>query len=271
MKIDQALLDEVIIIAKKAGRAILDIYHSKACLDIRTKHDNSPVTFADLTAHEIIATGLTALAPDIPVLSEEDPDVAFEIRKKWHTFWLVDPLDGTKEFIHRSGQFTVNIALIENSIPILGVIYVPMKDELYFAGKGLGSFKENQAGLLILKARQWQIDDKVVLVATRRELHEEIREKLTAYAEVKITYRSSSLKFCLLAEGLADIYLRKKPIHEWDTAAGQCILEQAGGVVLDSNWEPLRYNTKPDLLNPPFIALGDSKQLLPILKMMPMF
>lgn len=272
MKIDQSLLDQVKHIAIMAGRAINAIYLSNDPLDIKTKQDNSPVTIADLAAHNIIVEGLTELNPHIPILSEEDANFHYDVRKQWQVYWLVDPLDGTQEFINRSGQFTVNIALIQDSRPILGVIYVPLKNVLYYSAKNLGAYLEDDANNRHeLKIKQRESQDRIILVATRKELHENLQEQLSTYGQVKVTYRSSSLKFCLLAEGNADIYLRKKPIHEWDIAAGHCILEQAGGTVLDSNWQPLRYNTRPHLRNPPFIALGDSKQLLPILKTMPMF
>lgn len=272
MEISQSLLQEVIKIAKIAGGEILAIYNLNAPLNIQTKMDKSPVTKADLLAHQIIVEGLAKLVPQFPILSEEDPDVAFSVRQKWNTFWLVDPLDGTQEFIHRSGQFTVNIALIKEGKPVLGVIFVPLKNVLYYAANGCGAFKKEGGGApVILQISPWFSGDDITLVATRKELHENLQQELSVYGNIKITYRSSSLKFCLLAEGRADIYLRKTPIHEWDTAAGQCIVEQAGGIVLDSNWEALRYNTKSHLLNPPFIALGDSTQLLPLLKTMPMF
>lgn len=266
------LLESVVLLACKAGDAILAMYQQQMSLDIKTKLDNSPVTLADLRAHEIIVAGLSHLTPNIPILSEEDPNIAYETRSTWQQFWLVDPLDGTQEFIHRSGQFTVNIALIEAGKPILGVIFVPLKGLIYYGAIGLGCYKKEVGKLPhTLQVRQWQKGNELILVTTRKELHEELQHHLNVLAPVEVTYRSSSLKFCLLAEGLGDIYLRKKKIHEWDTAAGQCILEAAGGIVLDSNWTPLRYNTKSHLLNPPFIAVGDSTHLLPILKLMPIF
>lgn len=265
------LLNQIVLIAKEAGKGILDIYNSGADLNIQTKCDSSPVTQADILAHDIITNQLSQLTPDIPILSEEDPDFLYEIRRTWNRYWLVDPLDGTKEFIFRSGQFTVNIALIENHVPILGVIFVPLKNESYYAAKGVGAFKEDStSNVTQLNIPPWQ-PGLFSVVVTRRELHENLEALLASYGTLNLTYRGSSLKFCIVAEGKADFYLRKKPIHEWDTAAGHCIVEQAGGIVLDSNWEPLRYNTKPDLLNPPFIVIGDSQQLLPILKSIPIF
>jgi 3'(2'), 5'-bisphosphate nucleotidase len=272
MIVTNSLLNNIVSIALEAGNAISEIYTLKLPLDIRVKKDNSPVTLADLTAHQIIATHLKQLTPTIPILSEEGDSFSFATRKNWQTFWLIDPLDGTREFINRSEMFTVNIALIHQGKPILGVIYVPLKNTLYYAASRIGAYKKvAEEAPTELKNRPWVMGDEIVLVTTRREILTELNDFLVQYGNVKITYRGSSLKFCLLAEGQADIYLRKKTIHEWDTAAGQCILEQAGGSVLDSNWQSLRYNTKPHLLNPPFIALGDSKHLLPLLKKMPIF
>jgi 3'(2'), 5'-bisphosphate nucleotidase len=270
MKVNESLLKKVVQIAKLAGYEIIACYDKKENLEIKTKQDNSPVTIADYKAHEIIARHLLLLTPSIPILSEEDNHIPYEIRKKWTRFWLVDPLDGTQKFIHRNGPFTVNIALVENSIPILGVIFAPLKNEFYFAARGVGAYKMiDSKKALPLHVRSWHRNHDIIMITTRKELHEELRASLMIFGNIKMTYLSGSLKFCFLAEGSADIYLRKKPIHEWDTAAGQCILEEAGGIVLDLNWKPLRYNTKSHLLNPPFIALGDSKQLLSILKKMP--
>lgn len=266
-----SLLEGALVAAKQAGEALLIFYNSQKPLDIKLKQDDSPVTSADLAAHQLIVDSLTAFMPHIPILSEEDPHVSFDERKKWPIYWLVDPLDGTQEFIHRTGQFTVNIALIENGLPTIGVIFVPLLNLTYFAAKQLGCYKQaGEEAPIPLSIRPWQQGNRIVMVVTRKEILESLEQALSDY-ELKITYRSSSLKFCLLAEGGADIYLRKNAIYEWDTGAGQCIVEQAGGIVLDSNWHILRYNSKPHLLNPPFIALGDSKQLLPLLKTMPMF
>ncbi len=271
MQIEPSFLNEIIAIAKAAGTEILKYHDEKLPLGIKHKHDDSPVTLADLAAHNIIKAGLAAITPDIPLLSEEEPDFPFEQRSQWQTYWLVDPLDGTREFILNSGQYTVNIALIHEHLPVLGVIYVPRKNRIYAGASSIPSFKEEQGSVQPLKVRTLAPDEELIIVSTRREMHERLREQIALHHPISMTYRSSSLKFCLICEGRADIYLRKEPIHEWDTAAGQSIVENAGGIVLDSNWQALRYNTKPLLLNPPFIALGDSKQLLPLLKKIPMF
>lgn len=269
MVIDNAFVQHVLKIAKEAGQGILAIYNSKV-LEIKTKQDTSPVTQADLLAHDIILEKLSLFTPAIPILSEEDTDFSYEKRKVWKRYWLVDPLDGTKEFIQRNGQFTVNIALIDQNRPILGVIFAPLQDRSYYAAQGVGAFKEEEGETSKLLTHSWQ-PGTLEVVATRREIHTQLYERLQTLGKINVVYRGSSLKFCLIAEGRADFYLRKKPIHEWDTAAGQCIVEEAGGLVLDLNWQPLRYNVTPHLLNPPFIVIGDSKQLLPNLKSMPIF
>lgn len=271
MEINNDFLEKIIDIAKAAGEEILKYYLESRPLNIVKKKDDSPVTQADLNAHDIIQKSLAQITPNIPLLSEEDPDFPFDQRATWETYWLVDPLDGTREFIAQTGQFTVNIALVHRSRPILGVIYVPLKNRIYAGATTVPSFKQEGLVRERLRVRDWQPGEELIVVTTRRELHEKLQYYLKQLAPLKITYRSSSLKFCLISEGRADIYLRKEPIHEWDTAAGQSIVENSGGVVLDSNWEPLRYNTKPHLLNPPFIALGCSKQLSKMLKTMPMF
>lgn len=270
MELDK-LLRKVIRVARQAGEEILNYYHENRPLNVQKKEDDSPVTLADIAAHEIIKAGLAEICPTIPLLSEEDPIYDFEKRSGWQQYWLVDPLDGTREFIAKTGQFTVNIALIENAKPILGVIYVPLKDRIYAGASNLGCIREEGGVNRKVHVSPWVQGNELVIVATRREMQEKLQDQLLSISPIKVTYRSSSLKFSLIAEGRADIYLRKEPIHEWDTAAGQAIVESAGGAVLDLNWKALRYNTKPSLLNPPFIALGDSERLLPVLNKMAIF
>lgn len=271
MNIDRKLLSQVIAIAKKAGQESLKIYNAEIPLQIKTKLDDSPVTIADMQAHEFIKAALQTLLPGIPVLSEEDPEHLFETRQGWELFWLIDPIDGTREFISHTGQFTVNIALIYQNRPILGVIYLPLKNRTYAGADTIPTFKEEEGKVTTVNVRPWQKGDEITLLTTRKQMSVKLRYELAKISPITLTYRSSSVKFCMLAEGRADIYLRTLPIREWDTAAGQAIVEYAGGVVLDSNWQALRYNTKPYLLNSPFIALGDSQHLLPILKEMPIF
>lgn len=261
-----ACLQEVVRLAQKAGKEILQIYEQNQPLQIILKEDQSPVTIADLTAQEIIAAGLQNIAPHIPQLSEEGAKVSYKNRREWDYYWLIDPLDGTREFIQRSGEFTVNIALIHNGNPVLGVIYAPLAKLTYYACVGRGAFKLSKDNKLAepISIRSWELGLFRVIASRRHRLF--LQEFLMPYGRTEITYRGSSLKFCLLAEGKADIYLRFSAIQEWDTAAGQCIVEQAGGLVLNSDWEPLRYNTKSKLVIPAFIVLGDAEKLLPILK-----
>lgn len=261
-------ISDIVSLAQKAGQEILNIYRRADPIQVMFKADNSPVTEADLTAHEIIAQGLESLTPDIPLLSEEGKPIEYSLRKTWDYYWLVDPLDGTREFINKSGEFTVNIALIHNSKPILGVIYAPMRELTYYGCVGSGAYKinknKNEKPIFI---SAWELGN-FRIVASRHH-RAPIEELLEPFGSVETTYRGSSLKFCLVGEGKADIYVRLSPIKEWDTGAGQCIVEQAGGLVLDLNWQPMRYNTKSELSIPAFIVVGDAEKLLPILKSIP--
>lgn len=252
-----ALLAPVRDIARQAAREILDVYHSDD-FGISDKQDNSPLTRADLAANATICAGLKKLTPDIPVLSEESALIPFALRATWPRYWLVDPLDGTKEFIKRNGEFTVNIALIEAHEVVLGVVHVPVSETSYFAARGFGAFKVVEDNLpTTLRTRS--LDPKhITLVGSRSHGG----DTLTAFTqrlpgEVSRLSRGSSLKFCLVAEGVADIYPRFGPTSEWDTAAAQCVVEQAGGAVVDLTLQPLRYNGKEHLLNPHFLVIGD--------------
>lgn len=256
------LLPEMIAISRAAGSAILKVY-GEGDFDVQTKVDDSPLTSADLAAHEIIVAGLTALAPDIPVLSEESDAIDYATRRQWDRYFLVDPLDGTKEFINRNGEFTVNIALIDDGVPILGVVYVPVKDVLYAGsqmGEALAFVIENNERRAI-KTRSLRQNQPLTLVASRRHGGEALvsfRQQLArSFPAIDTTNMGSSLKLCLVAEGQADLYPRLAPTSEWDTAAAQAIVEAAGGLVLDIDLNPLRYNSKASLLNPNFLVIGD--------------
>lgn len=265
--------------AVKAGEAILNVYDSSFAVEL--KDDRSPLTAADKRSHEIIVERLNK----IPILSEEGKDVPFELRKNWEFFWLVDPLDGTKEFIKRNGEFTVNIALIRRDSPVMGVIFVPVRGLLYFAAKGLGSFRLDLAGWgqdfdsamhdrenadadwfsrvvshsTRLKVTQKTSPGESLTIAGSRShatrALEEFTEKMKgSYAKIKFIPAGSSLKFCLVSEGNADIYPRFGPTMEWDTAAGHCIVNESGGEVISAdNGISLVYN-KPDMRNPSFIC-----------------
>jgi len=252
------LLNKIETTAVKAGNAILEIYNS-ADFGVEIKSDDSPLTKADLAAHNVIVADLTKITPDVPILSEESADIPFDVRSKWNKYWLVDPLDGTKEFIKKNGEFTVNIALIENGQPILSVVYVPVKEIAYTAAKGYGAFKK-------VKDERHKINSHKparnipVVVGSRSHISEDVRNYLKKLGDHEMTAMGSSLKFCLVAEGVADLYPRLGLTSEWDTAAAQCIVEQAGGRVVTLDNESLMYNTKESLLNPFFMVYGDGNR-----------
>ncbi len=247
------LLDPVRHIAFDAGRRILDVYEQG--FTVTGKDDHSPLTEADRRSNEFILAELARLAPDVPVLSEESAVAGPEIRRAWKFFWLVDPLDGTKEFISRNGEFTVNIALIEGERPVLGVVYVPMVGTCYSACRGAGAFKQkSECRPDPIRARAFA-GGKPIVVASRSHAGPETAAFLASLGAHDTVAMGSSLKFCLVAEGTADVYPRLGPTMEWDTAAAQCVVEEAGGRVLDARGRPLAYN-KPVLRNPWFIACG---------------
>ena len=252
------LLNKIEKTAVKAGNAILEIYNS-ADFGVEMKSDDSPLTKADLAAHNVIVKDLLSITPDVPILSEESADIPYSERSKWDKYWLVDPLDGTKEFIKKNGEFTVNIALIENGQPILSVVYVPVKEITYTAAKGYGAFKsingERQKINIHKPARNIP-----VVVGSRSHISKDVKTYLDKLGDHDMTAMGSSLKFCLVAEGVADLYPRLGLTSEWDTAAAQCIVEQAGGRVVTLDNESLTYNTKDSLLNPFFMVYGDSNR-----------
>ncbi len=260
-RIDRHLLGKVVDIAISAGREILNV-HDSPDLSVDYKQDGSPLTLADLRSHEIIQAALEKITPDIPILSEESSPEMHGQRCDWPTLWLVDPLDGTKGFVRGSGEFTVNIALIQESRPVLGVVYTPVRDLLHFAAHGVGAFS-SRAGQ---KARSIQTrklpDRRLVVLSSHSHKHvglERFMDRVRSLDfRVETRLMDSSLKFCLISEGLADVYPRFGPTSEWDTAAAQCVLEAAGGKIQDVEGNSLEYN-KPDILNPAFIASGSSE------------
>ena len=258
------MINEIRRIAAEAGDAIMKTYDGPA--QVETKEDDSPLTQADRAAHNWIVAALTALTPDIPVLSEESEGISTEQRMSWNRFWLVDPLDGTKEFIKKTGQFTVNIALIEDGEPTLGVVLAPASGLEYFASRGNGAFKRlDQAEPK--KIHVSEIDkDKLRIVASRDHAGPKVATMLEKLPSAELVSMGSSLKFCLVAEGAADLYPRFVPTMEWDTGAAQCILEEAGGAVCTLDGYRLGYG-KEDPRNPSIIAAGhptlDWKALLP--------
>ena len=252
------LLAGVIALAHAAGDAILPFW--RADVAVTAKADDSPVTAADLAAHHVLLDGLTALAPDIPVLSEEDANIAQSVRAAWTRWWLVDPLDGTKEFISGSEEFTVNIALIEQGRVVFGVVSMPTSGRCYYGGAGLGAWREDGSERSPISVRNTPPEgEPLTVVASRR--HSSLRQErlLTGLSEhlgeLRLTSVGSSLKFCLLAEGAADCYPRLAPTSQWDTAAAQGVLEGAGGVVLQLDGEPFNYPARESLLNDYFLAL----------------
>ncbi|TAN03437.1 MAG: 3'(2'),5'-bisphosphate nucleotidase [Rhodanobacteraceae bacterium] len=243
-------------LARRAGAAILEIYAGSFAVE--HKADSSPLTAADMASHRLIVAGLQALTPDIPVLSEESKDIDWNTRRVWDRYWLVDPLDGTREFVKRNGEFTVNIALIEQRAPVLGVVLVPVTGELYFGVAGEGAFLETAPGALPQPIATRAAGKVPVVAGSRSHGNERQAAMLANLGGHRLVAVGSSIKFCMVARGDADLYLRLGPTSEWDTAAAQCVLEQAGGAVLDLQGQPLRYNTKDSLLNPEFLALGDA-------------
>ena len=250
----QQLLPEIESLSRKAGDAIMTIYQ-EADLGVEYKSDNSPLTRADLASHHCIEQNLKLLTPNIPVLSEESAEIPWSERQNWQRYWLVDPLDGTKEFVKRNGEFTVNIALIEQGKPILGVVYAPVKEWLYTGAEGVGAFARHRDDKPVrLKLDPAYQPDCWRVVGSRSHG----AERLAAFSEVLPKYRNvpmgSSLKLCLVAAGESDLYVRFGPTGEWDTAAAQAVVEQAGGLVLDGELNSLRYNQKESLLNPEFVV-----------------
>lgn len=252
MIIDDILIQSVCELAVEAGKAILNIYNSGNKIHVSLKKDHSPLTIADKTAHDIIADGLGKINPSIPILSEEGADIPYEIRQNWEYFWCVDPLDGTKEFIHRTDEFTVNIALIHRQKTILGIIYVPVFDTVYYGSVITGSYKRKGAD----GWQKLQVDNTATewtAIGSRSHASEEEKEVLSKYPVTHTIAAGSSLKFCRIAEGEAQIYYRHGPTMEWDTAAGQAIAENAGAIMTMPDGSPFLYN-KPSLLNGGFIC-----------------
>ena len=271
----EALLDLI----RRAGEEILKIYfRQQADWKVSLKEDQTPITEADRLANAIINEGLKKLFPDIPIISEENSEIPYDIRRKYEYCWLLDPLDGTKEFLKQNGEFTVNLALIHQGRPVAGFISVPVKGLFYSAVKGQGAFKIEigkqreadrserqikpikQGNKLQLRAAQFSLDDPgLTVLASRSHFDSETRKFIESLNEPRLESRGSSLKFMMLAEGRGHLYPRLGRTMEWDTAAGQAILEEAGGQVVEfsSRW-PLRYN-KESLANPPFLATGALK------------
>ena len=256
----RVLLDRVTLIAREAGAAVDEIYR-EASTEVSYKADESPLTAADLASHRIIAAGLRDLAPEIPLMSEEGADLPYDRRRAWDRLWVVDPLDGTKEFIKRNGEFTVNIALVEHGLPLLGVVYAPVLDRTYLGLTGDGAWRRDGDGeKRAIRATgtllQGGASGELAVVASRSHPSPQLAAFLDRLGDHRLVNMGSSLKLCLVAEGAADVYPRLGPTMEWDTAAAHAVVLAAGGRVLDFAGQPLGYN-KESLLNPHFIVLGE--------------
>lgn len=259
MKPEQ-IIEQVLTIASNGGEAIRNIY-LEGGYDSVIKSDNTPVTSADLAANEIICQQLALLTPDIPILSEEAADIPLSVRGQWQRYWLVDPLDGTGEFIAGSGDFSVIIALVENNRPVMGVVYAPMAKTWYYAMAGKGAFKRDAAGEHQIHCHAATTDQATRLrfAVSRRQDPQKVLNLFTEPQDAKLVLMGgAALKSCLVAEGLADCYVRLGPTGEWDTGAAQIIIEEAGGKLMDLNLQALSYNLRESLENPNFIVVGSA-------------
>ena len=248
------LIEPAVNLAVEAGAAILEVYATD--FDVQSKDDTSPLTQADLASHNRIVAGLPELGAGIPIISEESGLPAFEERSQWQRYWLIDPLDGTKEFVNRNGEFTVNIALIEDGRPVLGVVHVPVQDKTYIGCEGHGA-ERREAGKGATAIRvATNSSSPVRIVGSRSHRGSSLDAFLDKVGDTDMVPMGSSLKFCTVAEGNADVYPRLGPTSEWDTAAAQAVVEQAGGAVVELDGKPLSYNQKSEILNPWFVVIG---------------
>ncbi|MEQ3657526.1 MAG: 3'(2'),5'-bisphosphate nucleotidase CysQ [Glaciecola sp.] len=261
----QHSIAQLLEIAKEAacvaGKEVLEIY-DKGTFEAYEKDDESPVTSADYRANDIIMNALKTQTPDIPIMSEETPQLSLEERSQWTRYWLIDPIDGTQEFIARSGDFAVNIALIENNKPVIGVIYWPPGETLYFASKDQGAYKRCNIETKQINVRGFAVpsEDVIMIAISRRQSRERVFERMTD----KRTYQtlpagSCSLKACFIAEGKADVFMRLGVTGEWDTGASQCIINEAGGKIVAATFDELSYNQRESVENPDFVVLGDQR------------
>jgi 3'(2'), 5'-bisphosphate nucleotidase len=247
-------IEPVVDLCKQAGEAILDVYDTN--FEVEQKSDESPLTKADLASNHILTNGLTALTPSIPIISEEAGLPEFSVRRKWETYWLIDPLDGTREFVNRNGEFTVNVALVRDGKPILGVVYVPVTGSTYVGCENHGAERRTADGDTEAIHVAASSAARVRVVGSRSHRGDSLNAYLERLGDVELLPVGSSLKFCYVAEGSADVYPRLGPTSEWDTAAAQAVVEQAGGAVLELDGRPLSYNRKENILNPYFLVIG---------------
>jgi 3'(2'), 5'-bisphosphate nucleotidase len=260
MKDVSFIVPQLITLAKNVGSDIMDVYNQTEQIAIISKDDKSPLTEADMRSHRAILSFLTQATPSIPLLSEESPKEDYIHRQTWKEYWLIDPLDGTKEFLRRTGDFTVNIALISQNRPVFGLVYAPATLDLYYASKGHGAFHirgNESAKRLSTRAIN---PTKTLALISRSHAESEIAQLKKIYPDITTQPMGSSLKFCEIAAGHADVYLRLGPTSEWDTAAAQCVLEEAGGATLTATGKGLIYN-KDNILNPSFIVVGENNPI----------
>lgn len=255
----EKLIESVIDIAAKASDAILEIYNSDD-FGIETKGDESPLTQADLASHHTIVAALAELTPGTPILSEESNAIPWEERAQWDEYWLIDPLDGTKEFIKRNGEFTVNIALIRGNQAVLGVVHVPVQQRCFYGWQHGGAFEKDATGQVHTIQVASTATSPVRVVGSRSHRGAMLDAYLARLGDHEMVPMGSSLKLCLVAMGQADVYPRLGPTSEWDTAAAQAVVECAGGKVVQTDGTPLLYNAKEDILNPFFIVYGDHQR-----------
>jgi len=250
-RLQQACVD----ISEQAGEAILHVYNQE--FDVEHKEDNSPLTQADIAAHKIIVQGLSSLDPKLPIVSEESSPPDYSVRSTWPAYWLVDPLDGTREFVKRNGEFAVNIALISGQEPILGVVHAPVTGETWHASEGNGAYKRVHGGASKrIHCRKSDSASPLVIAQSRSHPSEALKTFMDKAGPHETIAMGSSIKLCFIAEGKADLYPRLGPTSEWDTAAAHAVLREAGGDVTDTQMNTLRYNSKDSLLNPHFFAMG---------------
>jgi 3'(2'), 5'-bisphosphate nucleotidase len=254
----QRLQQDILDISRRAGDAILQVYGQE--IVVKEKDDASPLTQADLASHHLILAALHSLTPSVPVLSEESAALDFSTRSRWSEYWLVDPLDGTKEFIKRNGEFTVNIALVQNHEPVLGVVHVPVSGISYCGLRDLGAQRVSARGIAESISVRIPCAEPVIVVGSRSHPNPALQAHLAPLGSYELVSMGSSLKFCLVAEGKADFYPRLGPTSEWDTAAAHALVTAAGGKVITLDGQPMRYNTKPSLLNPEFLVIADSSR-----------
>ncbi len=250
----KSLVEPIVALAEDAGRAILEVYSTD--FEVQSKEDASPLTQADLASHRWIDAGLRSLTPDIPVISEESGLADFGERSGWQLYWIVDPLDGTKEFVNRNDEFTVNIALVQDGTAILGVVHVPVYGRTYVGCRGLGAQRRDGDSDPVSIRVAAASGEPPRIVGSRSHRGKSLDAYLAAIGEHEMVPMGSSLKFCVVAEGNADLYPRLGPTSEWDTAAAQAVVEQAGGSVVTLDGKPMKYNTKADILNPHFLVVG---------------